>query len=125
MATIIWWCMAVEFIQGSNMGRSGYINPSLRLVIIIWTRAVLFQQPQMDCLCNDNALRRTYMSTPIVFINSMAHSDTICAMTVIFQQLHMRLLKNHRSYKNPILLLGIDISNRLKALPSRIFEVKI
>ena len=35
---------------------------------------------------------RIYKSAPTIFINHMAHSGSICAMTVLFQQPHIGLL---------------------------------
>ena len=37
-------------------------------------------------------LGRIYKSAPTVFINYMAHSGSICAMTILFQQSHVRVI---------------------------------
>ena len=59
------------------------------------------------------------MRTSIIYGNNNG------LMSLLFQQPHIRLLKNHRSYRNPTLLFEIDISNQLKALLSEISEMKI
>ena len=46
--------------------------------IILWRKAVTVLQ--------DGTVGRIYKSAPTVFINYMAHSGSICAMTVLFQQ---------------------------------------
>ena len=52
---------------------------------------IINSMAQAVTVLQDGTVGRIYKSAPTVFINYMAHSGSICAMTILFQQSHVRV----------------------------------